>query len=284
MSTPAQQADSTDESVPDHQPAAFDAEVDRSVLQSWLEAIMAVHDEGIVTVSTTGLRVNMIGPANVGGVDANLKVSGFEKLTVQKGGEIGVEFGKFDDVLSSMSASDTVRLTITETHCLRIVSDTSHYDMALVDKKNLEDNRHDVGFDGQDSVAVTIKPSELDDGFNLVGIADDLCKMSYDPDNEEFSIKAKSDTDDTEKSYDSRHYEQITQSPAAGSDSSITDSFGSIFKVDYCKNQLAPTSSEPISVLIADDYPTIWNYTLEDCITVSALIAPRLPSESDRLN
>ena len=146
----------------------FRARIDASILRECVDAVLAVVDEARLKIGEEAWKVRAVDPANVALVDLELRREAFDEYAFSPpsptsppspssqpsspsspspqeegaeeesvGIEIGVDFGKFNDILRSGWRKGTVSIILEDKDKLLVQLDALSYTISLLDVSSL---------------------------------------------------------------------------------------------------------------------------------------------------
>lgn len=249
----------------------FAAIVTAETLDDYLEPISAIVDECKINITPEGLRVTAVDPANVAMVDTRLHAEAFESYDAD-GGQIGIDLGRFEDVLALADDDDLVHLQLDEeTRKLTIEYGEVDYTQALIDVDSIRQEPDLPTLDAP--VTVTIEASKIERGVTAADLCSDHLEVgSLRP--EALVFSAQGDTDDVD----------VTFEDDSLIDATITDAVRSLYALDYTKEIVgAMPSDAEVQVELDDEMPAKFSYYHADGhAPVTFMLSPRVATDGGR--
>lgn len=260
------------------QKPAFEAVVAADTLEAFLEPIGAVVEECRFQFDEDGVRVRAVDPANVAMVDARLDSAAFESIDAGvetlgipvKGGSMGTTL---EDVLEFASSGDVIHFTLDqETRKLKVEIDTLSVSMALIDPESIRPEPDIPDLDEDLTATVNVGQEHLDRGLDAADLVADY--VTFEAVNEEFTIGAEGDTDESSLTVDGDDL-------LAGT--SIDDPAKSLFSLNYMTEMVgAVPNGASVEVRLGDEMPIKLNHALDGKVgEAEFMCAPRIQNVGD---
>jgi len=256
--------------------------IDAPVLRECVDAVLAVVDEARLKIYEDAWRIRAVDPANVALVDLELRSEAFEEYTFSPTTrqdseeseeradegvfeEIGVDFGKFNDVLRSGWRKGTVSIILDDKDKLSVQLDALSYTMSLLDVSSLrkEPKLPELDFSTRvvldaDDFKRTIKAAEKIGEHIAMGVEGDEFYMESESEMEKMRFSLRGD-------------ELLALS---GGDAR------SLFSLEYLTAMSKGISSETLTLHISTDHPLKIEFDIADGNgKVVYMLAPRIEAE-----
>ncbi|MCW3131709.1 MAG: DNA polymerase sliding clamp [Candidatus Methanospirare jalkutatii] len=277
----------------------FRARIDASLLRECVEAVLAVVDEARLKIGEEAWKVRAVDPANVALVDLELSREAFDEYAFSPpsspsspspptpssppsspsppspqeegaeegsvGIEIGVDFGKFNDILRSGWRKGTVSIILEDKDKLLVQLDALSYTISLLDVSSLRKEPKIPALEFSTRVVVdaddfkrTIKAAERIGDHIAMGVEEDKFYMEAEGEMEKMCFSLRKD-------------ELLHLS---GSDCR------SLFSLEYLAAMAKGISSETLTLFIGTDYPLKMEFEIAEGFgKVIYLLAPRIEAE-----
>ena len=272
----------------------FRARIDAALLRECVEAILAVVDEARLKIGEEAWKVRAVDPANVALVDLELSREAFDEYAFSPpspsspsssppsspsspspqeegaeeesvGIEIGVDFGKFNDILRSGWRKGTVSIILEDKDKLLVQLDALSYTISLLDVSSLRKEPKIPALEFSTRVVVdaddfkrTIKAAERIGDHIAMGVEGDKFYMEAEGEMEKMRFSLRKD-------------ELLHLS---GSDCR------SLFSLEYLAAMAKGISSETLTLFIGTDYPLKMEFEIAEGFgKVIYLLAPRIEAE-----
>jgi len=242
----------------------FSAEIDSDKLKEAFETVAVLVDECKLRFSPTELSIRAVDPANVAMVTLDLYQDAFNKYEASEG-EIGLDLGRFMDILGMAGREDTVILQLDETaHKLLIYIGGLAYTTSLLDPTTIRREPKIPQFELP--VHVILKGSVLVRAIKAAAKVDEYMWMQVADDT--FTLEAEGDMDNVRI--------KIEQDELIGLESS--DAARSLFKLEYLQDMgKAIGKSNEVRIDLGKDYPVKMNFKIAGGSgDVTYLLAPRV--------
>ena len=268
----------------------FRARIDAALLRECVEAILAVVDEARLKIGEEAWKVRAVDPANVALVDLELSREAFDEYAFSPpspssppssssspspqeegteeesvGIEIGVDFGKFNDILRSGWRKGTVSIILEDKDKLLVQLDALSYTISLLDVSSLRKEPKIPALEFSTRVVVdaddfkrTIKAAERIGDHIAMGVEGDKFYMEAEGEMEKMRFSLRKD-------------ELLHLS---GSDCR------SLFSLEYLAAMAKGFASDTLTLYISTDHPLKLEFDFADGNgKVTYLLAPRIEAE-----
>ncbi len=250
----------------------FEMKLEAELIQDTVEAVGCLVDECRIHLTTGGLEIKAVDPANVGMVETELQQKSFDIYRIDEG-VIGVNLDRFDEILSMANKDDRVRLALDPSSGkMNIEFNGLEFTMALIDPDSIRQEPDipdlDLGGDVKltsDKLHQIVKASDMVSDHVELG-------MSQRDENTFFGI-AEGDTDDVKVEYEE---DNLVHFDFSSGDAS----FYSIFSLEYVREiKKVMPSDTTVTVQLGDEMPTKISYRINNKpISVLFMLAPRIKS------
>lgn len=248
----------------------FQAIVNAEALQQAVALTHALFDECHVFLNDDGIRLSAIDPATVASIDLTVGSAAFEKFETT-GVHIGVDLDRLSNVVGMADRGQLVELILdSETRKLIIHIDTLEYTLALIDPDTIRappDHSNDA-FELEGTVV--IEAADFDRAVQAAEMVSNHIVFRIDDAEDEFTIEATGDTDETSLTLSSDDLVEFTPGEAR-----------SLFSLDYLTaiNRAMPNDSD-VELRLGTEQPVVMQYEFaENTGTVEYLLAPRISSQ-----
>ncbi|HHI30190.1 DNA polymerase sliding clamp [Methanosarcinales archaeon] len=242
----------------------FSAEIDSDKLKEAFETVAVLVDECKLRFSPTELSIRAVDPANVAMVTLDLFQDAFNKYEASEG-EIGLDLGRFMDILGMAGREDTVILQLDETaHKLLIYIGGLAYTTSLLDPTTIRREPKIPEFELP--AHITLPGSVFVRAIKAAAKVDEYMWMQVADDN--FILEAEGDMDNVRI--------KVGEDDLIGLESS--DAARSLFKLEYLQDMgKAIGKASEIRIDIGKDYPVKINFKITGGSgDVTYILAPRV--------
>jgi proliferating cell nuclear antigen len=241
---------------------AFDAVIDVSAFQDFLDVPLSIVDEAMLQFGPDGFRIHVVESANVAFVDLSLSSEAFESFDAGEG-SVGVNLSRLSTIVGH-GRGDLVELSLDlETGTLGIERGPMSTSMALIDPENVRDAPEDPDID-LEGYAV-IRGEDFSEA--IAGCSDfaDHVEILVDPDEGGFELVSEGDIDDI-------RYRFVDELVEVG-----TEHRTALFSLDYL-GEIKPVVPDDADVAVRfdDEMPLRMTYRLNEDVPVEWLVAPRI--------
>lgn len=246
----------------------FEAIIEAGRLQAWFDSITVLVDEAKLQLTPEGLEVQAVDPANVGMVDADLGAAAFESYQAT-GGLIGLDLGRFEDVIGFGGSDDLVHLHLDEQiRKLEVSVATVDYTLALI---NPESIRQEPTLPDLDLAAtVVLEGRDIDVAVRAADMVSDHITLGVESTTEAFYADAEGDTDDARVMLEREDLIDLSVGEAR-----------SFFALDYLVdvNKAIPSGAE-VTMDLGEELPVQLHYDVADGHgSVTYNLAPRVAGD-----
>lgn len=244
----------------------FKAIIESEKLKEMIESVSSIVDEGKLNLSSDGISIKAVDPANVAMVSLNLNSDAFEEFNASEG-ELGVDLKRLGDIVDMAQKAEMVELELDEEqHKLIIRMSGLTYKIALLDPASIRKEPKipqlelpaTIVLSGND-LKRAVKAAEK--------VSDHMC-MGVE--GETFYLEAESDSDRMRLDIVKDQLVSIRPGDAR-----------SLFSLDYLSDMIkAAGKANEVTVELGRDFPTKINFQIANGSgDVSYLLAPRIESD-----
>ncbi|MFA7164629.1 MAG: DNA polymerase sliding clamp [Desulfoplanes sp.] len=243
----------------------FKAIIKAETLRDACDAVSPFADEVKLALSTNGIELKMVDPANVAMVSLSIKDAAFEYFKADSC-EIGIDLVRLRDVLSMADKGDAIQLELDEeSHKLKIGVGSLSYTLSLIDPTAI---RKEPRIPELDLPAhVTLPGGELRRAIKAAEKVSDHVVLGVTE--EGFYMEAKGDIDSLKLKIPSTELLGIKPGEAR-----------SLFSLDYLLDMTKSAAKSGEATLeLGVDYPIVMRFSLGKSVDVVYMTAPRIEQE-----
>ena len=244
----------------------FKATIDADILKSSIETLSVLVDEARFRISTEGLSVRAVDPANVAMVSFELTASDFDDFAADDC-EIGMDLTKINDILGVAEKNEKATLELDElSQRMSIHIGGFSYTLSLLDPSTIRAEPRipqlelpaEVVLNGKELQKAVKAAEKISDHMSL-GVDEDI-----------FYMEAEGDTDKVRLEMPREQLIDLKSGEAR-----------SLFSLDYLSDIVKPASkSNEVTLELGRDYPIRISFTIaEGAGKISYLLAPRIESD-----
>lgn len=244
----------------------FKATIDADILKSSIETLSVLVDEARFRISTEGLSVRAVDPANVAMVSFELASSAFDDYAADDC-EIGMDLTKINDIFGVAEKNEKATLELDElSQKMSIHIGGFSYTLSLLDPSTIRAEPRipqlelpaEVVLNGKELQKAVKAAEKISDHMSL-GVDEDIFYMEAEGDTDKVRLEMPRDQLIDLKSGEAR----------------------SLFSLDYLSDIVKPASkSNEITLELGRDYPIRISFTIaEGAGKISYLLAPRIESD-----
>jgi proliferating cell nuclear antigen len=244
----------------------FKATIDADILKSSIETLSVLVDEARFRISTEGLSVRAVDPANVAMVSFELTASAFDDFAADDC-EIGMDLTKINDILGVAEKNEKATLELDElSQRMSIHIGGFSYTLSLLDPSTIRAEPRipqlelpaEVVLNGKELQKAVKAAEKISDHMSL-GVDEDI-----------FYMEAEGDTDKVRLEMPREQLIDLKSGEAR-----------SLFSLDYLSDIVKPASkSNEVTLELGRDYPIRISFTIaEGAGKISYLLAPRIESD-----
>lgn len=244
----------------------FKATIDADILKSSIETLSVLVDEARFRISTEGLSVRAVDPANVAMVSFELAASAFNDYAADDC-EIGMDLTKINDIFGVAEKNEKATLELDEmSQKMAIHIGGFSYTLSLLDPSTIRAEPRipqlelpaEVVLNGKELQKAVKAAEKISDHMSL-GVDEEIFYMEAEGDTDKVRLEMPRDQLIDLKSGDAR----------------------SLFSLDYLSDIVKPASkSNEVTLELGRDYPIRISFTIaEGAGKISYLLAPRIESD-----
>ncbi|MCC7575342.1 MAG: proliferating cell nuclear antigen (pcna) [Methanomethylovorans sp.] len=244
----------------------FKATIDADIFKSSIETLSVLVDEARFRISTEGLSVRAVDPANVAMVSFELASSAFDDFAADDC-EIGMDLTKINDIFGVAEKNEKATLELDEmSQKMSIHIGGFSYTLSLLDPSTIRAEPRIPQLELPAEVVLNGK--ELQKAVKAAEKISD--HMSLGVDEEIFYMEAEGDTDKVRLEMPREQLIDLKSGEAR-----------SLFSLDYLSDIVKPASrSNEVTLELGRDYPIRIGFTIaEGAGKISYLLAPRIESD-----
>lgn len=244
----------------------FKATIDADILKSSIETLSVLVDEARFRISTEGLSVRAVDPANVAMVSFELASSAFDDYAADDC-EIGMDLTKINDIFGVAEKNEKATLELDEmSQKMSIHIGGFSYTLSLLDPSTIRAEPRIPQLELPAEVVLNGK--ELQKAVKAAEKISD--HMSLGVDDEIFYMEAEGDTDKVRLEMPRNQLIDLKSGEAR-----------SLFSLDYLSDIVKPASkSNEVTLELGRDYPIRISFIIaEGAGKISYLLAPRIESD-----
>ncbi|OPY20146.1 MAG: DNA polymerase sliding clamp [Methanomethylovorans sp. PtaU1.Bin073] len=244
----------------------FKATIDADILKSSIETLSVLVDEARFRISTEGLSVRAVDPANVAMVSFELASSAFDDYAADDC-EIGMDLTKINDIFGVAEKNEKATLELDEmSQKMSIHIGGFSYTLSLLDPSTIRAEPRIPQLELPAEVVLNGK--ELQKAVKAAEKISD--HMSLGVDEEIFYMEAEGDTDKVRLEMPRDQLIDLKSGEAR-----------SLFSLDYLSDIVKPASkSNEVTLELGRDYPIRISFIIaEGAGKISYLLAPRIESD-----
>jgi len=233
------------------------------VLKTLIDATSTLVDEVKLQVGSDGFSLKAVDPAHVAMIELTLKSGAFQEYKAE-GMEMGIDLGKFKEVLKLASGDDEVELDFdAKAHRLVMKIGNVTRRMSLVDTSGMSDPKVPKL---ELPATITVFPAEIERGIKASEAVADHIALIADP--EGFDLLAEGDTDQVHLRLDKGMVAELK----------VEEKVKSLFSLDYFANMVKAAKVSPaITLHLGSDYPVRIEFDIAGGNGhVTYLLAPRI--------
>ncbi|MFA0823843.1 MAG: proliferating cell nuclear antigen (pcna) [Methanomethylovorans sp.] len=244
----------------------FKATIDADILKSSIETLSVLVDEARFRISTEGLSVRAVDPANVAMVSFELASSAFDDYAADDC-EIGMDLTKINDIFGVAEKNEKATLELDEmSQKMSIHIGGFSYTLSLLDPSTIRAEPRipqlelpaEVVLNGKELQKAVKAAEKISDHMSL-GVDEEIFYMEAEGDTDKVRLEMPRDQLIDLKSGDAR----------------------SLFSLDYLSDIVKPASkSNEVTLELGRDYPIRISFIIaEGAGKISYLLAPRIESD-----
>lgn len=236
-------------------------------LKDSLAIISEIVTEGTFDITSDGVKLVAMDPANVAMVVFNLLASSFVTYELNEPTKITVNLNNFKQVLRRIKGGDTLTLELDENK-LKITLQSSSkrtFHLPLIELDDKEQKVPDLSF----AVTVVTQSTILNDAIDDVDVVGE--SVTFSASSDLFSVSSKGDL--TKASVDIPA-DKNTKIVAQGDDSKAK------YSVEYLKKMIQGAKlADVVQVKFSKDYPLRIEYLVQNKVSLDFVLAPRVDND-----
>ncbi len=241
--------------------------VEPKYLKESITIISELVNEATFTVSSTGVELVAMDPANVAMVIFKLLPSSFIEYTVDKPQKISINLGNLKQVLRRAKPNDAITLELDENKLkITLKSGTTRtFSLPIIDLEEREQRVPELNFAATVKIASTVLNEAVED-VDIVAES-----VSFIAEKGKFMVQAEGDL--------SKAHIEILE----GSGTTVEvkgDKVRSKYSIEYLKKMInGGKLADEVSIHFNHDYPLRMDYRTVDKVSLSFILAPRVEND-----
>ena len=252
-------------------PREFTAAIEAPAIQTTINTLTALVEEARFWLTTDGLHIETVDPANVAMDVLDLDAKAFESYATSEG-VLGLNLDRLADITGMADTDDLVQFEYdAETGKLTIHIGGLEYTLAPIDAATIRSPPNDVP-DLDFSAMVTLEGRDLNRGIRAADMVDDHVTLAVDADANSFHIMGEGDTDDVDLTLEQADLIDLVTN---------SENTEAIYSLNYLKdlNKTMPNGAE-LTLEFGTDFPLIITYKFANGDgDITRMLAPRIKSE-----
>lgn len=249
----------------------FEAIINASRLQSFVDSVTAIVDEATIDLNDDGWHCSAVDPANVAMFWIDVELPAFEHYE-SSGGQIGLNFNRFDDVIDVANSEDVVHLELDEERrILEIRIRGMRYELALIDPDAIRARPDLPDIDDRLSATYELRGAQVAEAVDTADLCSDHISMHAEAGDIEPVVRfhADGDTDSVDWEFREEDFSYVD----------IPRDEESLYSLEYVKDLVKPIpNSAAVTFSLGTEFPVKWTYEADDGIEVLNMLAPRIES------
>ena len=245
--------------------ADLEMTVDESTLSDTVDAVRALVDECRLNISTDGIHVSAVDPANSAMVHLDVPDHATESYEAEDESVIGVDLTKLTDVIGLFDGLVQVEVDGSDIH---LRDDRLEARLATINPDSVRDEPDKPDLDL--TALAVCETREWTRAIRAAGIIDDSTVTIF-ARSDELRFAVASDTDDATITLDETDLELLDVDEAAEA----------IYSLDYLEDITSPMPSDAaLRLEFANEYPIDVTYSVAaGAVSVEYTLAPRIRSD-----
>jgi len=241
--------------------------VEPKYLKESITIISELVNEATFTVSSTGVELVAMDPANVAMVIFKLLPSSFVEYTVDKPQKISINLGNLKQVLRRAKPNDAITLELDENKLkITLKSGTTRtFSLPIIDLEEREQRVPELNFAATVKTASTVLNEAVED-VDIVAES-----VSFIAEKGKFMVQAEGDL--------SKAHIEIPE----GNGTTVEvkgDKVRSKYSIEYLKKMInGGKLADEVSIHFNHDYPLRMDYRTVDKVSLSFILAPRVEND-----
>lgn len=243
---------------------------DSRLLKESINVISELVNEVTFKVGKTGMELLAIDPANVAMIDFKLSSDAFAEYNVDADTNLSVNLESLKAILKRAKPEDSIILSLDESKSrmkIELTGDGKRtFNIALIDIDREQQKLPVLKFNAK----VVVPASKLDDAITDMGIVSDSVALIAEA--SKFSMKSEGSLSDAKSEFHASENVSI----ALGKEEEITAKYA----IEYlAKMTKAAKLADEVSLSFSSDYPLKLEYTLQNKLHLSFILAPRVSND-----
>jgi len=238
-------------------------------LKESISIISDLVNEARFKITSHGIELVAMDPANVAMVMFNLLSSTFTEFDVKKDMEIAINLSNLKQILRRVGSNDMLSLEVTQENKLQIQikGDTTRtFSIPLIEIDEKPQKIPDLKF----SVKIETASSILNNAVEDVDIVAEAVTFIAEP--KKITIQAEGDL--------SKAKIEIPSDDRTRVDMASSDPVKAKYSIEYLKKIISGSKiSDTVSVQFSKDYPLKVEYKIVDRVMISFILAPRVEND-----
>ncbi|MEM5793948.1 MAG: proliferating cell nuclear antigen (pcna) [Candidatus Aenigmatarchaeota archaeon] len=242
---------------------------DVSLLRDSISTIAELIDEGIFKITKDGISLTAADRALVAVVDFKISSKAFDEYEVEKEQSIGVNMGNFLSVLKRAGGGDKATFRLQDSK-LEVVIENSSRRRFVVPLIDLSQEEVPPIEQLEFTSKAELKPEILEAGVEDAEVVSD--SIVFEASREKFSMIAEGDISSAQLELEKGN-EALLELKADGN-------IKARYPLDYLKKMVkAAKIADSVTLEWGQDYPMKLSFKLEDKLSLSFVLAPRVMEE-----
>ena len=242
---------------------------DPKILKNGIAAVYElIKEETAVQLSNEGLMISAMDPAQVSMVVFRLLTPAFESYKLENEGVIGIDMERFNQVLKQVSAGDSLVIKVDD-NVMKLIcksKSTRTFSIPLMEISNEGKKPPNLEF----TARAVISGDVLSQAINDASVVSD--SLVLDANDGVLQILAAGDLGKVET--------RLTKDDEALKELEVMQPSKSRYAVDYLSKIVKGTKlTNDVQLSFKSDYPMQIDFTVQDLVKLSFILAPRVETE-----
>lgn len=242
---------------------------DGKYLKDSISIISDLVTEGRFKITSNGMELVAMDPANVAMVIFKLLSSTFTEYQVEKDVEMAMNLSNLKQVLRRAKQSDTLTLQLDSENKLKVIlkgNTTRTFSLPIIELEEKDQKVPSLEF----PITINTSGSFLSDAIDDVDIVAE--SVSFIADDKSFTIEAEGDL--------SKAKIEAKQSDDLQISSKSSDKIKAKYSIEYLKKMVGGSKiSDKVVIHFKKDYPLKLDYIEVDKVMLSFILAPRVEND-----
>lgn len=238
-------------------------------LKESISIISDLVNEARFKITTTGIELVAMDPANVAMVMFNMFSSGFTEYNVKKDIEIAINLSNLKQILKRAGSNDMLSLEVTQENKLQIQikgTSTRTFSIPLIEIDEKPQKIPDLKF----GVKITTSSSILNNAIEDVDIVAEA--VTFLAEEKKFTVQAEGDL--------TKAKIEITADERTTIEKEKADPIKAKYSIEYMKKIISASKlSDQVELSFNKDYPLKAEYKMVDRVVMSFILAPRVEND-----